>query len=93
MITKVQQDMEDTFYDILNKGDVGKKIIEKYPHQTISELAASMTEGMMTSYVGGVVCGLDSLGQVDGFKVICKGAFKAAMLKLLREAKKESEVT
>lgn len=92
MITQVQQDMEDTFYDILKKGDVGKTIIENCQHQTIEELASILTEGMMKSYVGDIVKVLDSF-DAEGFETICKGAFKAAVLRLLREAKAESEVT
>ena len=92
MITQVQQDMEDALYELLKKGGVGKKTIEKYPRQPIEELASVLTEGMMKSYVGDIIQLLDYEVTAD-FIGICKAAFRDAMLRLLREAKAESEVT
>lgn len=79
--------MEDNLYEIFKEGGLGEKIIAKYRRQSIEELADIMTEGFKKSCIGEVVKNLESRGEVTGFEVICNAAFKAAMLRLLREEK------
>ena len=86
MITQVQQDIEDELYKILKEGEIGKKVITKYHHQSIEELADVMTEGFKMSWVSDVVKCLDCYNGVEGFEMMCNAAFKAAMLRVLRES-------
>ncbi len=81
MITQIQQDIEDMMYKALD--GIGIKAITKYPDQPIESMAITLTEGMMSFYVGKV---LESLGDVD-YSAMCKAAFKAAILRQLKEAK------
>jgi len=89
MITQVQQDMENSVYEALKKGEVGKKVIAeyaKYEHQaSIEEMAETMCEGYKGSWVGKIVKELEARGEVIGFEAMCNAAFKAAMLRLLKD--------
>lgn len=89
MITQVQQDIEDNLYEVLKKGGIGEKVIAEYQHQSVEELADIMTEGFKESWISGIVKDLDSRGEVMGFEAMCNAAFKAAMLRLLREEKEK----
>lgn len=89
MITQVQQDMEDNLYEIFKEGGLGEKLA-KYQRQSVEELADVMTEGFKKSPPGEIVKNLEARGEVAGFEAMCNAAFKAAMLRLLKEAKAEA---
>lgn len=87
MITRIQQDMEDNMYKTLKDGGFdAKSIVTEYNKQTIEELASEFTEGMMMSRVGIIIKNLPPLPGHEDFKAMCRGAFKEAILRLLKEA-------
>lgn len=80
-------------YETLKKGGLVAEIVTKYHHQsaeelasvlTEEELASVLTEGLMMSHVGGIIKTLDK--KTAGYGAICKAAFKAAVLRLIKEA-------
>jgi hypothetical protein len=81
--------MEDNLYEIFKEGGLGVKIIAEYQHQSVEELADIMTEGFKKSPPGEVVKFLEAGDEVPGFEAIAIAAFKAAMLRLLREEKEK----
>lgn len=84
MITQIQKQLENGFYETLKKEGFGNEVITKYKHQSTEELADILTEGMMMSWVGEIIT---SLGQsLRGYELECKGAFREAVLRLLNEA-------
>lgn len=87
----VQQNIENNIYEILKGGKLGETIIKKCPHQSVEELAEIMTQGYKASVIGDVVKRLALRPKSSGFQAICDVAFKNAMLKVLTEAKVESE--
>ena len=82
----VQQNLEDDIYEKLKAGGVGIEVVSKYPNQPIEELATILTKGMIMSWLGGIINALDK--KSEGFGTISEAAFRGAILRLLKEAKK-----
>jgi len=85
VITQIQKNLENNIYKELKTGGVGTTVVTKCPNQSIEELATILTNGLMMSSVGNVINVLDN--ETEGFGIICKGAFREAMLRVLSEAK------
>lgn len=79
--------LETDFYDSLKKTDIAEKTINKYPDQTIEELAETLSKGMDQGRCGDharALCEGDNL--IPNYDKLCKEAFKKVMIRLLSEA-------
>ena len=85
MITQIQKDLENGFYDSLGKAGFGREVADKYPNRSAEDLADWLTEGLRTSKIGLLIKDLGI--SAPGYDMECIGAFREAIRRLIEEAK------
>ena len=98
--TQQQKDLEDSFYEALKDSSFAQdalklypqEMLELYPAQTIEELARVLTEGLGQSWVGKIIRKQDKTVPLFEWEVMCKAAFKNAVIRLLEQAADQTKV-
>ena len=87
--TQHQKDLEDSFYEALKDSSFAQDALKYYPNQTIEELAGVLAEGLGQSWVGEMIRKQDKTCPLLEWEVMCKAAFKNAVIRILEQAVSE----
>lgn len=87
MITQIQKNLEDLFYETLGKAGLGRTVVNNYPNISAKEAAKWLTQGLESSGIGSLI---KDLGRsLPGYDMECIGAFHEAVRRLIAEAKNQ----